>query len=213
MNLAIAEDNPLALKSILDKLSPFKDVKVKVHAPNGQELISQLDELNIDVILMDIEMPKMNGIETTIKVKNKNPKIKIIALTTFDDDDKILEMIKAGANGYLLKEESSEVIYRALLESLEGGASMSPSIAFKVLNLLRNPNLAQTSEPKSFNLTSREIEVLEQLKNGLSYSDIASNLFISYGTVRKHIENIYRKLSVDNKVKAINIALANKMIH
>ncbi len=211
MNICIAEDNPMALRSILDKLKFYEDIKIKAHAANGQVLLDLIENMNVDVILMDIEMPKMNGIETTSALKKRNPKIKIIALTTFDDDDKILEMIKAGASGYLLKEESKEVIYKALKDGLEGGASMSPSIAFKVLNLLRNP-VSNDVKSDKFELTKRELEVLEQLKNGLSYNDIAVNLFISYGTVRKHIENIYRKLEVDNKVNAINVAMANRVI-
>lgn len=213
MNLAIAEDNPFALKAILVKLRDYPDVKIKAQALNGVALLSALEQVNIDVVLMDIEMPLMDGIEATRILKSKNPKIKVIALTTFDDDDKILEMIRAGANGYMLKEESKESLYKALYETLEGGASMSPSIAFKVLNLVRLPLIAKANTAVDFQLTSREIEVLEQLKNGLSYTDIGENLFISYGTVRKHIENIYRKLNVDNKVKAINIALAHRIIN
>ncbi|MEE1885428.1 response regulator transcription factor [Pedobacter flavus] len=212
MNICIAEDNSMALKSIIEKLKVFPDLKIKASFADGQELLNKIDELNIDFVLMDIDMPNLNGIQTTKILKVKNPKIKIIALTTFDDDDKIFEMIKAGASGYLLKEESGETIYKALFDGINGGASMSPTIALKVLNLLRNP-LETDQNLENFELTKREIEVLEQLKNGLSYNDIAKNLFISYGTVRKHIENIYRKLNVDNKVNAINIAVANRVIN
>lgn len=211
INIGLAEDNSFALKAIQDKLNAYPDLKLKVIGRNGRDLLEKMQDKVLDVILMDIEMPLMDGISATVQVKHLNPRIKVIALTTFDDDDKILEMIRAGASGYLLKEEPGQAVYKAICDSMEGGASMSASIALKVMNLLRNPLQGKAVEA-DFELTPRETEVLEQLKNGLTYQDIADNLFISYGTVRKHIENIYRKLNVDNKVNAVQTAVANRLI-
>ena len=211
IHIAIAEDNAFALQSILDKLAKYDDLAVKLICTHGQDLLSKIKQQSIYLVLMDIEMPILNGIEATKRLNALNPKIKILALTTFDDDDKIFEMIMAGASGYLLKEESHDVIYRAILDALDGGAAMSASIALKVINMMRRSTV-DTKPIKNFDITPREKEILEQLKKGLTYEQIAANLFISYGTVRKHIENIYRKLQVDNKVSAVNIAIANKLV-
>jgi DNA-binding NarL/FixJ family response regulator len=135
-----------------------------------------------------------------------------LKLTTFDDDENIFKAIMAGANGYLLKEENSENLRQSVIETLSGGAAMSAGVALRVLNLLRNPPSLQTQNTEDYGLTKREIELLQQLKGGLSYEQIATNLFISYGTVRKHIENIYRKLQVSNKLSAVDLATKNKLI-
>ena len=151
---------------------------------------------------MDIEMPLMNGIEATTVIQKKHPQIKVLVLTTFDDDSRIFESILAGATGYLLKEESGETIYKSILETMQGGAAMSPTIALKALNFIRYPQKVKQTKI-DFKLTARELELLEQLRSGLTYEEIASNLHISFGTVRKHIENIYRKLQVSNKIEAL----------
>jgi len=209
--IAIAEDNPFALKAIKEKLDVYDDIRIRLIASNGTDLLEQIKDLPIELVLMDIEMPVLNGINATQKLRKQNAKIKVLALTTFDDDDKILEMIRAGANGYLLKEEGREVIHKAILDTIAGGAAISASIALKVIDLIRNPQPIQ-KDIQDFKLTKREIEVLEQLKNGLTYEQIASNLFISTGTIRKHVEQIYRKLQVNNKVSAINKAIDNQLV-
>jgi DNA-binding NarL/FixJ family response regulator len=212
IRLAIAEDNEFALKAILEKLLFETDLSLKVTAQHGQDLLDKLArDPNVDIVLMDIQMPQMDGITATRLVRQRYPQIKVIMLTTFDDDEKIFEAICAGATGYLLKEEPAETILRALADAMDGGAAMSPGIALKALNLIRNP-LDKTITPEDYGLTKREVELLEQLKNGLSYDQIGDNLFISTGTVRKHIENIYRKLQVSNKVDAVRKAMENRII-
>lgn len=162
---------------------------------------------------MDIEMPKMNGIEATEIVKNKFPQIKIIMLTVFDNDENIFKSIKAGADGYFLKEVNPQELYNGIQETLTGGAAMTPSIALKTLKLLREPIVFDDSITKEeISLTTREVEVLEQLSKGLKYNAIAENLFLSPGTIRKHVENIYTKLQVHNKLEAIQKAKNNKLI-
>ena len=205
LKIAIAEDNNFLAESVIEKLSFFEDFKYKFKAVNGAELIGKLEiDHNIDLILMDIQMPEMDGITATEIIKNKYPQIKIVMLTVFDDDENIFKSIKAGANGYLLKEINPENLHKSLMEVLEGGASMSPSIAMKALNLLRKPiDFSTKEEETQVKLTSREVDVLEQLSKGLNYNKIADNLIISPGTVRKHIENIYRKLQVHNKMEAV----------
>ncbi|HRO42756.1 MAG TPA: response regulator transcription factor [Flavipsychrobacter sp.] len=212
--IAIAEDNSFALRSCLDKLKAYDSVKVLSTSVNGILLLENVEKNIPDVVLMDIQMPLMDGIECTRELKKKHPQVKVLMLTTFDDDEKIFEAIMAGASGYILKEEPAEQLYKAIEETKQGGAAMSAGIALKVLNLLRNPLLKnEHGEKVDFDITKREREILEQLKTGLSYEQIATNLFISYGTVRKHIENIYRKLQVNNKVEAVQKALQNRIIN
>jgi DNA-binding NarL/FixJ family response regulator len=205
LKIAIAEDNSFLAKAVIEKLSFFDDLNYKFKANNGAELIGKLEvNHNLDVILMDIQMPEMDGIKATEIVKNKYPHIKIIMLTVFDDDENIFNAIKAGANGYLLKEINAENLHKSIIEVVNGGAPMSPSIALKTLNLLRNPNEIKAVEDKEkVTLSNRETEILEHLSKGLNYNAIADNLIISSGTVRKHIENIYRKLQVHNKMEAV----------
>jgi len=214
IKIAIADDNTFLIKTVKEKLSFFEDLSYKYAALNGSELLNKLEENhNIDLILMDIEMPVLNGIETTRMVKQKYPHIKIIMLTVFDNDENIFNAIKAGADGYLLKEINAKDLHDGIVETLNGGAAMNPSIALKTLKLLRNPiDIENQEEKEDIKLTNREVEVLEQLSKGLSYHLIADNLILSTGTVRKHIENIYRKLQVHNKLEAVQKAKRNKLI-
>lgn len=212
IKIAIAEDNSFLLKTILEKLSFFENIEVKFSAFNGLELLEKLEkDSNVHLILMDIEMPKMNGIEAVAQVSQKYPQIKTIMLTVFDDDEHIFKAIQAGASGYFLKEVDPKTLNQGILDTLEGGAAMTPSVAMKALKLLRNP--PDFSQPiEEIKLTAREIEILEQTSKGLNYNQIGENLFISPKTVRKHTENIYQKLQVHSKLEAVQKAVKNRII-
>lgn len=214
IKIAIVDDNSFLIAAIKEKLSFFKDLDFKFSAFNGSHLMDTLEaDSNLDLILMDIEMPVLNGIEATELVKNKYPHIKIIMLTVFDNDENIFNAIKAGADGYLLKEIDAQHLHKGVLETLNGGAAMHPSIALKTLKLLRNPiSIENLKDQEDIQLTSRETEVLEHLSKGLNYNKIAKNLILSTGTVRKHIENIYKKLQVHNKIEAVQKAQRNNLI-
>lgn len=211
---AIVDDNTFLITAVKEKLSFFDDIDIKITAVNGADVLVHLQENhNIDVILMDIEMPVLNGIEATEFIKQKYPHIKIIMLTVFDNDEHIFNAIKAGADGYLLKEVSPKNLYNGITETLNGGAAMTPSIALKTLKLLRNPiQIKNEKDKEEITLTVRETEVLEQLSKGLSYNAIADNLILSTGTIRKHIEHIYKKLQVHNKLEAVQKAKKNNLI-
>lgn len=212
IKIAIVDDNTFLQKAIQEKLSFFNEIEIKFTAIEGEDLLQKLEKNhNIDLILMDIEMPKMNGIEATELVKNKFPQIKIIMLTVFDNDENIFRAIKAGADGYFLKEVNPQELFNGIQETLAGGAAMTPSIALKTLKLLREPMILEMQNEEIV-LTNREIEVLEQLSKGLKYQVIAENLFLSVGTIRKHVENIYTKLQVHNKLEAIQKAKNNRII-
>lgn len=215
IKLAIVDDNTFLARAIKEKLEDFEDLDIKYMVYNGGELLSKLEKNhNLDLVLMDIEMPVLDGIETVRIVKQKYPHIKLLMLTVFDNDENIFNAIQAGADGYLLKEIEGQKLYNAITETLGGGAAMSPSIAVKTLKLLRYPEKQESLsvQEDEVSLSSREKEVLEQLAEGLSYTVIANNLFLSPSTVRKHIENIYRKLQVHNKLEAVQKARRQSLI-
>ena len=215
IKIAIAEDNGFLAQAAEEKISFFDDLKFKFRGVNGNDFIGKLtQDHNVDVILMDIQMPEMDGIKTAEYVKSKYPHIKILMLTVFDDDENIFKSIQAGADGYLLKETNPTDLHKAILDVLEGGAAMTPSVALKALNILRYPERLTTDKVQleDVKLSKREIDVLEQLVKGLNYQQIAENLIISPSTVRKHIENIYKKLQVHNKMEAVQKAMKHNLL-
>lgn len=215
IKLAIVDDNTFLARAIKEKLIDFENLDIKYMVYNGSELLAKLEKShNLDLVLMDIEMPVLDGIETVRIVKQKYPHIKVLMLTVFDNDENIFNAIQAGADGYLLKEIEAEKLHNAILETIGGGAAMSPSIAVKTLKLLRYPEKQESLsiQEEDILLSTREKEVLEQLAEGLSYTVIAKNLFLSPSTVRKHIENIYKKLQVHNKLEAVQKARRQSLI-
>lgn len=214
IHTAIIEDNYFLIKSVKEKLSFFDDINIIFTATNGLECMDKLGRNHrTDIILMDIEMPKLNGIETTTRVKQKYPQIKIIVLTVFDDDKNIFNAIQGGADGYLLKDASPQALYDAIVQTMKGGAAMTPSIALKTLNLLRSPLTPEIDDTQTkIQLTDRETQVLEQLSKGLPYTAIAKNLYISPSTARRYIENIYQKLQVHSKTEAKAMAKKKRII-
>ncbi len=215
IKLAIVDDNTFLVRAIREKLVEYTDLDIKYMVYNGSELLAMLEKShNLDLVLMDIEMPILDGIETVHIMKQKYPHIKVLMLTVFDNDENIFNAIRAGADGYLLKEVEADKLYGAIKETISGGAAMSPSIAVKTLRLLRYPEKQEslTITEDLVELSTREQEVLEQLAEGLSYTVIANNLFLSPSTVRKHIENIYKKLQVHNKLEAVQKARRQSLI-
>ncbi len=212
MKIALAEDNPNLAISIAKNIRSFENTELLFVASNGIDLLHKIPSQIPDIILMDINMPEMDGIETTRRIRMLFPNVKIIMLTVFDEEDKIFQSILAGASGYLLKDEKPGRILAALEEALEGGAPMSPAIAAKSLEIIRNKKSKSNTPVQNFNLTKRELEILEQIATGNSYQFIADRLFVSPKTVRKHIENIYTKLQVHNKLDAVKLAMQNNLV-
>lgn len=212
VNIAIAEDIQGLAQALKEKVELNDEFVVRGLAPNGKELLQLLaEDSHIDLVLMDINMPEMDGIEATQALKQAYPHIKVVMSTVFDQEDYILKAIMAGANGYLLKDEKPLKLHLSIQEVLEGGAPMSSAIAQRALKLIRY-GVESEEVNENYSLSKRETEVLEQLATGLNYQEISNNLFISPATVRKHIENIYQKLHVHNKVEAIQLALKNRLI-
>ena len=218
ISIAIVDDNTQNRRSLADQMSYSDDISVRFTAKNGIDFLEQMKELSPalhpSVVLMDIEMPEMNGIEVVKYAHQIYPDLKFLMLTVFDDDDKIFEAIKNGANGYLLKDEKTSTIIDHIQQLLEiGGAPMSPSIARKALLLLSRSKLDNQESIKddvSQRLSERECDVLKLVVEGKDYKAIAEKLFLSTHTIRKHIANIYDKLHVSSKAQVINLALQSK---
>lgn len=206
ISVGLVEDNPTIATDIWEKLSLSEDIDLVLRAINGKDLFKQLSRLTVpEVFLMDIEMAEMDGITTTRLLKEKYPSVKILILTMFDDELKLFDAIKAGASGYLLKDERTHKIINAISEVLEGGAPMSPLMAAKTLDLLRqgSNDMQIQSVCKSAELTLRENEILEWLVRGLNVRQISEKLFVSDKTIRKHLEHIYQKLQVKGSREAV----------
>lgn len=214
INIGIVDDKKHLLDTLKESLLAFDEIQVVFEAYDGKMALEQLEKHHqqTDLVLMDIEMDVMDGIEATQIAHEKYPQVKIIMLSVFDMDDKVFEAILAGASGYLLKDERITNIVSQIEDAMEGRLPMSPLIAGKALRFIREgfqlPEDLDT--PSDYELTKRELEVLEQISLGLTYQQIAEKLFVSPKTVRKHIENIYRKLQVHSKLDAIQLAQKNK---
>ncbi|OOQ60552.1 response regulator transcription factor [Mucilaginibacter pedocola] len=218
IQIAIVDDKRILRQSLSAQIAWYQEISIVLQAADGQAFLEGMKALPADerpqVVLMDIEMPGMDGIEAVMIAKEVYPEVHFLMLTVFDDDEKLFEAIKAGASGYLLKDERIPNIVKAITEIVyDGGVPMSPRIARKALGLLRNvPEPAgQHMEPTDdCSLSSRELEILNRIVDGLNYTQIGERLFISPHTVRKHIANIYEKLHVSNKASAIKIAIKKK---
>jgi len=199
------EDNAQLGQDIRDKLALSEEVEVLFEVRNGKELLQTLAAGKIpNVLLMDVQMPEVNGIEATWQAKQKYPDLKIVMLTVMDDEQKLFEALKAGASGYLLKDAKPHQLLNAINDVLEGGLPLSPSLAGLVLRFLKGEKVIPKPPVTAIDvLSKREKEVLECLKRGLAVKQISEELFIANKTVRKHLEHIYEKLHVHSANGAI----------
>lgn len=203
-------------------LSFYEDIELIDSYASGEAAIHGMKILPPSkmphVILMDIELPKISGIETTEIFKEHYPEVEIMMLTVFEDETKIFQAIQAGASGYLLKDEHPDAIAEAVRELKNGGAPMSQSVAKKVLSLIsgrkkgKPENIPVANPSDSITLSEREIELLQGMVRGESYTTIAKRLFLSPHTVRTHFKNIYKKLHVHSKATAVRVAIDKKLI-
>ena len=175
--------------------------------PDAEEALQYLSSADVDIVLMDIGLPGMDGIECMKKLKPKMPKAQFMMCTVYDDDDHIFHALKAGASGYILKRTSPAQILEAIRELYDGGSPMSSEIARRVVESMHSSG-KRSKEAES--LTNRESEILDYLAKGYLYKEIAAELFISKETVKKHIHNIYDKLHVQNRTEALNKAFKRK---
>ncbi len=208
IRVAVYDDNNERRESLKTFIQLMSGYEYAGGFENCASVVKDMEEAKPDVVLMDIEMPVVNGIEGVKLIKQHYPDVKIIMQTVFDDHDRIFAALRAGAEGYILKSASVTQIAQSIDEVANGGASMSPGIALKVIRFFDN-----NTEDKTFvNLTNRESEVLKYLSQGLSYKMVADRMGISYFTVNNHVKKIYEKLQVHSLGEAIALAHKNRLV-
>lgn len=211
IRVAIFEDNK-HLRETFELLLHTDDGFICTGAwPDCRDLITNLEIYPCDIVLMDIEMPGMNGIEATKIIKQHFPEINILIQTVFFEDEYIFNAICAGASGYILKSTTPDGYLQAIKDVQAGGSPMTPGIARKVIELFKH-NLQPAAPAKHYNLTSQEKKVLQLLVAGKSYKMIAAELFVSVDTIKSHITNTYAKLHVHSGTEAVSIALRDKLV-
>jgi DNA-binding NarL/FixJ family response regulator len=210
VNIIIYEDNANLRESLRSLLSLTGDYNVVASYADCAEVSLRVNEYKPDVVLMDIDMPGINGIEAVKKIREFDKEVQIIMLTVFDDNTHVFEAMYAGANGYLLKKYVSDKLIHSIREVLEGGAPMSPTIARMVINNMQQP--VHVTAENEYQLTAREKETLQLLSKGNSFKMIAAELGISIDTVRTHIKRIYDKLHVRSQIEAVSKAINEKLV-
>jgi len=203
IRILIADDHPVVRKGLKALLNTEPGLEVVGEAADGEQAVTKASTLKPDVILMDLSMPRKDGVQAISEIRQEVPGVKILVLTSFAEDRRIIAAIEAGALGYLLKESSPRELVRAVRTVYRGDSSLHPTVAHKLIH-----SLQRSSEgPQTESLTVREIKVLRLIAEGLSNHDIAKKLFISEPTVRTHVSNILRKLHLDNRTQAALYAL------
>jgi DNA-binding NarL/FixJ family response regulator len=209
IGVVIYEDNNSLRETLCSLITFSKGLLLLGDFAKVGQVVRQVEELNPDVILMDIDLPGMNGIEAVRQIRAFNTRVQIIMLTVFDDNQHVLDAICAGASGYILKKYISDHLTDSISQVLQGEAPMSPGIARMVIESMR-----QTAKPVTnpYSLTPREKEILGSLSGGSSYKLIAAEFSVSIDTVRSHIKNIYGKLQVHSQVEAVNKAVNERLL-
>ena len=210
IRVVIFEDNGNLRESLFNLLESSSGFICAGAFAHCERVLESIEETRPDVVLMDIEMPVVSGIEAVRIIREKYPDLKILMETIFDEDEKIFQSICNGAQGYILKNTPPHRILNAIREVYDGGAPMTPTIASKVLRLFKT-NLSGKSN-ESFGLSSREKEILKCLVEGMSYKMVAETCFITADTVNGHIKNIYKKLQVHSKSEAVVKAIKSKLV-
>lgn len=210
IKVIIFEDNRHLRDSISLVINNTEGMACSGAFANGDNLVMNVLTANPDLALMDINMPGIDGIECTKIIKRQFPKVKILIQTVFEENQKIEEAIKAGADGYILKSAKPQELIEAIRDVVEGRVAMSPLVAKKVLDIIKGNMIPALKE--NFGLSEREMEVLKLLAKGNSYKSIAEQLFISYFTVQSHVKSIYAKMEVNSKSEAVSKAFLSKMV-
>ena len=207
INVLLAEDHLITRQGIRRLLEDESNLKVIGEASDGEEAVQMVSEMHPDVVIMDVAMPKLNGIEATRIIKLNHPDTKVLILTAYDDDEYVFGLLEAGASGYLLKTVSGDSLIRAINAVFRNEPMLDPIIARKVLDRFRFPSKVQTAPKVSESLSEREMEILRLAADGMGNKDIADKLHISRRTVEGSLRTIFNKLGVSSRVEAITYAL------
>lgn len=209
IRVLVVDDHFIVRKGIRALLEECEDIQYVGEASNGLEAIQQAERVKPDVILMDLLMPEMDGIQAIRHISAQYPDVRILVITTFSGDDQVFPAIKAGAHGYLLKDSGSEQLLQAIRQVYRGEPSLHPDIARKMMQEIKQPVLVKTDPDP---LTAREVEVLSLLAEGLDNKEIAEQLVVAEVTVRSHISRILDKLHLANRVQATLYALREGLV-
>ncbi|WP_018702179.1 response regulator [Anaeromusa acidaminophila] len=218
IRVVIADDHALLRQGIRNVLELEPELKVLGEAADGEEAVRLVQEVNPDVLLLDVNMPKGNGLEVTRRLKEAGSPVKIVVLTIHDDQNYVVELVKAGAAGYLLKDVEPSMLIQALKVVAAGETFIYPTLAGKLLGEInrQEERLLETTRiyerRKEERLTYRELDVLELICQGMSNNEVAQKLFLSEKTVKNHLTNIFRKLHVSDRTQAVLYAIKNKMV-
>jgi NarL family two-component system response regulator LiaR len=204
INIIICDDHAIVRLGLKSLIAENADMHLAGEATDGEEAVAMARELQPDVIIMDLVMPRKDGIAAIVEIKKKNKDIRILVFSSFSDDKNVLSAIKAGANGYLLKDSSPEEFIQAIRDVYQGKSSLHPVVAQKVLQELHQSSDPQTADES---LSEREVEVLKYVARGMPNQEIAHTLEIKEGTVRIHVGNILTKLQLANRTQAALYAL------
>ncbi|MER7275724.1 response regulator transcription factor [Dactylosporangium sp. NPDC000244] len=210
IRVVVADDQRVVREGLALVLGLLPDVEVVGAAGDGAEAVDLAVALRPDIVLMDLRMPRCDGVEATRRLRERAPEVRVVVLTTYSDDRSVLEALRAGAKGYLTKEAGGEEIQAALRRVLDDGAALDPAVQHHVLNALTRgePAPAQPA-PRNDDLTPREAEVLGLIAGGLTNGQIAARLFISEGTVKSHVNHLLAKLGVRDRAQAVAYAFRN----
>lgn len=206
IKVSIVEDLAEVRKGLAELVSSDRELQMMENFDNAESAIEKLPALAPDIVIMDINLPGMSGIECIKIIKQKCPDTQFMMFTVYETDEKVLQALQAGASGYLLKRTDPKRILESIKELNQGGSPMSSNIARKLVNIFFH----EKAKTKKEILSDRENEVLQLLADGLLYKEIAERLHIGHGTVRQHIHNIYEKLHVQNRTEALNKAFGKK---
>ena len=218
IRVVIADDHALLRQGIRNVLELEPELTVLGEAADGEEAVRQVEELKPDVLLLDVNMPKGNGLEVTRRLKEAGSPVKIVVLTIHDDQNYVVELVKAGAAGYLLKDVEPSMLIQALKVVAAGETFIYPTLAGKLLGEInrQEERLLETTRiyerRKEERLTYRELDVLELICQGMSNNEVAQKLFLSEKTVKNHLTNIFRKFHVSDRTQAVLYAIKNKMV-
>jgi len=210
IKVLVYDDNPMQLEGLQIFINENKDMQCVGTFENCSKVIEQVGELKPDVVLMDIDMPQVDGIEGLRLIRSHFPDVMVVMQTVLEDEAKVFEAIRSGAHGYFLKRTSPDKLIEGIRNVLEGGAPMTDTVARQVLELFKKQS--GVAEAKAFNLTDRELDILRLLVKGMSYKMVASACGITFHTVNWHCKNIYEKLHVHSATEAVAKAISHKIV-
>lgn len=211
IKVIICDDQEIVCQGLRTILNNDAQIEVVATAHDGLELLPLVETLHPDLVLMDLKMPEMNGIQATQRITQSYPQVRVLILTTYDDDEWLFDAIRSGAAGYLLKDTPSTQLIEAVKGTVTGGSFLDPAVAGKVLSSLSRQRSVSTHK-SSIQLTDRERDIMQLMARGLANADIARELYLSEGTVRNYTSAIFSKLGVNDRTQAVIAALRHGLV-